>query len=91
MNPVLPTQTNEDFPLHTEVKTHSKQSSVHQQSVNIVKPKIGKNKEPYVVKPMPTENNLMTEEAPLYTSFQFYGSGTQEARGKRSNRYIAAL
>jgi hypothetical protein len=69
------------------MKTHSKQSSVQIQQ----KPKIGKNKEPYVGKPMPTENNLVTEEAPLSTSFHFYGSGTQEARGKRSNRYIAAL
>ena len=39
---------------------------------------------------MPTENNLVTEEAPLLTSFQFYGS-SNDGQAKRSNRYIQAL
>jgi hypothetical protein len=42
-------------------------------NVQIQKPKMGKQKEPYVAKPMPTENNLVTEEG-MFNSFHFYGT-----------------
>jgi hypothetical protein len=34
-----------------------------------------KKKDPYIAKALPTENNLMTEEGPIYSSFNFYGPG----------------
>lgn len=49
-----------------------------------VKPKVGKMKEIYVAKPLPTENNLVTEEG-LYNSFNFYG--TADNRQRKSTRF----
>lgn len=31
-------------------------------------------KDPYVAKPLPTENNLVTEEGGMSNSFHFYGT-----------------
>ncbi len=38
-----------------------------------IKPKVSKVKDNYVAKPLPTENNLVTEEG-IFNSFHFYGS-----------------
>ncbi len=44
-------------------------------------------KEPYVAKPLPTENNLVTEEG-MSHSFHFYGGNTTDNRDmkKKSER-----
>ena len=46
------------------------------------KPKIGRKKDAYIAQPLPTENNLVTEEG-FSNSFHFYGTHDN----RKSNRY----